>query len=43
MDFRLNLPGPLNFTDESLLLHVEFHSLTWLQWIVEGDPKAMVR
>ena len=43
MDFRLNLPGPLNFTDESPLLHVELDSLTWLQWIVEGNPEAMVR
>ena len=43
MDFLLNLPGPENFADESLLLHVELHSLTWLQWKVERDTEATVR
>jgi hypothetical protein len=41
MNIRLNLPGPLDFTDKSLLLDVEFHSLLWVQCRVDGEPEAM--
>jgi len=43
VNFRLNLSGPLDFANESLLFDVELHRLTWLQWIVERDPEAMAR
>jgi hypothetical protein len=43
VNFRLNLSGPLDFANEALLLDVELHLLTWLQWIVESDPEAMTR
>jgi hypothetical protein len=43
MNPGLNLPGPLDFADESLILDVELHSLLWVQWSVEGEPEAMAR
>ena len=35
MDFRLNLPGPLNFTDESLLLRCHHGGLSLVLLAVE--------